>query len=189
MAGWVVANALSDAWSLASSTWGWLPPEWFDLHLLISRADRELATLDTSVDAIHARVDGNAAKVRPEREREREEKVPIFYVARAPSVSSHIPLPTAWTSRSCDLPQSKELTLYRKNLDSYLKKARDDILKMAEQRADFAADLDAQVCTRGCICVCLCVWCVHVCMHICVHICVCVSVCGVYTCVFCLRAA
>jgi hypothetical protein len=47
--------------------------------------------------------------------------------------------------------KSKELTLYRKNLDSYLKKARDDILKMAEQRAVFAADLDAQVRARGCI--------------------------------------
>jgi len=53
-----------------------------------------------------------------------------------------------------------------------LKKARDDILKMAEQRADFAADLDAQVCTRGCICV-----------YTWVQMCVCTRVCAVYTCV------
>ena len=28
VAGWIIANALSDAWSLAAGTWGWLPPEW-----------------------------------------------------------------------------------------------------------------------------------------------------------------
>ena len=31
VAGWVVSNALTDAWSLAVGTWGWLPAEWFDL--------------------------------------------------------------------------------------------------------------------------------------------------------------
>ena len=90
--GWIVANALSDAWSLAAGTWGWLPPEWFDLHLLISRVDRELASLDASVEAIHVRV-----------------------------AEHH--------------NQEKELLIYRKKLETHLKKARNEITDMARQRS------------------------------------------------------
>ena len=42
VAGWLVANALTDTWSLAVGTWGWVPLEYFDLNILIERAEREV---------------------------------------------------------------------------------------------------------------------------------------------------
>ena len=44
VAGWLVVNALTDAWSLAIGTWGWVPLEYFDLNVLIERAEREVTT-------------------------------------------------------------------------------------------------------------------------------------------------
>jgi hypothetical protein len=42
MAGWTVENTLSDTQSLCSGVWGWVPEQYFDLNLLIDRAEREV---------------------------------------------------------------------------------------------------------------------------------------------------
>ena len=42
MAGWVVENSISDAQSLCAGVWGWVPEQYFDINLLIDRAEREV---------------------------------------------------------------------------------------------------------------------------------------------------
>ena len=42
MAGWIVENTLSDTQSLCRGVWGWVPEQYFDLNLLIDRAEREV---------------------------------------------------------------------------------------------------------------------------------------------------